>query len=271
MNSINIALDRIDTSKLKLEVILIIDSPGTDFDFIRQEYSLGNKIAYTFIRNSENIGVAASRNKGFYASMGDFLLFIDQDDEIAPDFFNKFLKYSSDFNLIITNALLISKNKDFLWFYIKPKINLKNVIMKSIIRSPGQVIIKRDLFPEGGFPIPQKHFGSDDKFFWIKIFNQSRRLRIKYISQPLYHAFLHENNYSNNWKELAKSCVELWGNVNVNNNPDLLKIRERDILQQKIIIGDKMSIEDTILGRFYFIYNKYTFNNALRFLFKKLF
>jgi glycosyltransferase involved in cell wall biosynthesis len=257
-------------SALNLEIIIVVDSPDTDFNLLCQPYINGQRISYVFIRNSKNLGVAASRNKGFEISNGDFLLFIDQDDEISKNFFLEFLKNTNK-DLIVVNALLITPKNHFLWFYITPKINLYNLIMKSLIRSPGQVILKRTHFPKEGFPLPKTNFGSDDKFFWIKLFCQFPKMKIKYIHKPLYRAYLHEQNFSNNWRELANSSLELWKTINTDVSIKLQELKIKDTKQLKFILGYKLSFWDMVSARIIYASNRYTLNNALRFFLKKLF
>ncbi|KZD58116.1 MULTISPECIES: glycosyltransferase family 2 protein [Bacillus] len=69
--------------------ILVIDDNGNGSDYRREtekimsQYELNNKVKY--IKNSENMGGARSRNVGIKHAKGKFIAFLDDDDEYLPE------------------------------------------------------------------------------------------------------------------------------------------------------------------------------------------
>ena len=80
------------------EIICINDASTDNSLSILKDYAKND--SRIRIINKENGGISAARNSGINAAMGDFLSFIDSDDWIDLDFFEKLYlaakKYSAD-------------------------------------------------------------------------------------------------------------------------------------------------------------------------------
>lgn len=69
-------------SSISYEVIIVIDDQRTRSDYLMPEMGKENIKIY---KNSRNMGVTYSRNKGFFRSTGSLVVFLDADDEfIVP-------------------------------------------------------------------------------------------------------------------------------------------------------------------------------------------
>ena len=73
-----------------LEIILIDDGSTDNSPKIIKEFA--KKDQRIIIITQKNQGQSAARNAGLKKSTGDFISFVDSDDEIAPDFYEKHLK-----------------------------------------------------------------------------------------------------------------------------------------------------------------------------------
>jgi glycosyltransferase involved in cell wall biosynthesis len=65
--------------------LIVIDDASVDGTREALQQRLASEPRARFIANDENLGVAASRNKAVAASSGDFVWFIDCDDEWSPN------------------------------------------------------------------------------------------------------------------------------------------------------------------------------------------
>lgn len=68
--------------------VLIIDDKGTDRSIGIIESLLAGyngNISFRIIRHSENLGLSAARNTGIRAATGEYIMFMDSDDSIAPN------------------------------------------------------------------------------------------------------------------------------------------------------------------------------------------
>lgn len=76
------------------ECILVDDASPDDSIAISQKLidSYEGKIRFLFLHHLRNQGLSAARNTGVKAATGDFIFFLDSDDEITPDCIEKLAK-----------------------------------------------------------------------------------------------------------------------------------------------------------------------------------
>jgi glycosyltransferase involved in cell wall biosynthesis len=197
-----------------VEVVIVIDSMNTAAeDVLKTAKDLfGFLLQVRVQKNKKNLGVAASRNAGLAAASSEYVTCMDQDDEVSHDYFKHLLPaLQADYDFILCNGefRFAEGGYSVSAYYFTPKINLNNLSRFDIIRSPGQVVVKRKIISQTGFPSPKTAFGADDKFCWIILFLRFR-LKIFYIKDKIYIGHFHSSNYSNNYKQLYHSGLELW-------------------------------------------------------------
>ena len=213
-------------STLCVQIVIVIDSPDTnqrDLEPIRD--IVKELFLFQLIKNQSNIGVSESRNIGIANSVGSHIVCIDQDDEIALDYFKYIDAGVLDrYDFILLNGYFRFRAScvQTRIYYIPPSISTKNVILYDVIRSPGQVIVSREILARTGFPSPKKHFGADDKFSWILLFAVNKNLRKLFVSKPLYIAHYHDKNFSsNNSKQLYQCMLEMYQQLAVTHEKEL--------------------------------------------------
>jgi glycosyltransferase involved in cell wall biosynthesis len=67
-----------------IELIIVDDGAEDELEEMVRKESEG-KMAYRVLRNARKPGAAGARNTGFYASKGEFVGFLDDDDEWLPE------------------------------------------------------------------------------------------------------------------------------------------------------------------------------------------
>lgn len=85
------------------EVIVVNDGSTDDTWKVVDQYS----DAVTAIKKINNGGVAAARNAGFDISTGDFILPLDADDIISPDYLEKTFPLTRDFGVGIVSTDMV--------------------------------------------------------------------------------------------------------------------------------------------------------------------
>lgn len=270
----------VDTASkpIDFEVITIIDSMDTAEEDIRKlligNFSGVSGVRSILYKNEMNLGVAGSRNVGLSLAGGTHFHIIDQDDEVSEQFYSSVGDALDKKNFILVNGLVYYTNTKFnphRLYYLNPKLNIKHILTNEFIRSPGQVIFSRRILGQTRFPEPKLNKGTDDRFFWIKLFLNNSEIKTQYINQPLYIAHIHDENYSSDSLNLRKSSLENWDILK--RECDLSKYEkliERNILSLKYSAGEQMALKSRLKG----LINRSKYylepNKIIRYLFKRI-
>lgn len=78
------------------EIICINDCSPDRCGDILQKYALKYPNIINVITNEQNLGLGLSRNKGIEASRGEYLMFVDSDDYVEPDYVESYLREMRD-------------------------------------------------------------------------------------------------------------------------------------------------------------------------------
>lgn len=111
-----------------LEIIVVDDNPPdsqwrASSEQIMRQYADNPKIRY--IQNTRNMGGSGARNEGIKAAKGEYIAFLDDDDEYLPEKVKKQLNYflTTDLQrlaLVFCDAVMTYDNDKFVC-YIKPR------------------------------------------------------------------------------------------------------------------------------------------------------
>ncbi len=169
------------------EVIVIDDNSSTDtqkYLFEKLEYNEKTKI--TFIKNDENIGAAASRNRGVDIANGAFIAFLDSDDYWENEKLEKQLeKFEKNGKLdlvycdqfIDIEGRLLNSEKNL----IKDDF-LNNLINGWTAPNTSTLMYKKESFKKiNGFDESLK--SCQDHDLWFRIAKEE--FKIDYIDEPL--------------------------------------------------------------------------------------
>ena len=165
-------------------ILHIVDDGSNDetAEFL-QEYSTHPKVK---LYHQSNAGVSSARNLAAFNSQGEWISFLDSDDEWLPT------KLEKQISFLTNHPACRFLHSEELWIRngvrVNPKLkhqkNNDNIFVRSLdfcLISPSTVIIRRDLFVE--------HNGFDNNFvvcedydLWLKILANED---IGFISDPL--------------------------------------------------------------------------------------
>ncbi len=166
LESINLEYNR------NIEVIVVNDG-STDNSL--DKLNVFKKYANFFIINQVNKGVSEARNLGIEVARGEYLLFLDGDDILDPDFFVCLNKDSWTADLIIGNKYHLNGQKsisvsnytekkysstDFLEFSIKNQIVYWNI---------GGYVVKKEVLNKESIRFSKKYVSAEDLDFFMTI------------------------------------------------------------------------------------------------------
>lgn len=99
-----------EKTDITYEIIVINDGSTDQTDFVMQKWK-GNPIIKYFIK--ENTGVADTRNQGVQKATGEYIIFVDSDDYIAPTLLKDIEPYiKQNIELIKWNPIFVDENQN---------------------------------------------------------------------------------------------------------------------------------------------------------------
>ena len=92
--------------------MIFVDDRGTDDAVEKIRAAAAEDPRIRILENPENMGPGPSRNRGIEAAKGDFLSFIDPDDYIAPDFYERLYAAAASVGADIAKGLCVYRKED---------------------------------------------------------------------------------------------------------------------------------------------------------------
>lgn len=228
-----------------LEIICIDDHSTDDsFSILTERAKSDPRIkVYQTVQNS---GAAAARNVGLTKTKGDFICFIDADDELEPEFFTRLLQAMKDKVALASVGILekyLKLNKiEKKFCTAAPRraddesirhYTLRNLFQSGELYSAVTKIYRGDIVRKNKLRFDETmNFGEDTKFVLQYLGCFSDDYQIAFIPDPLY-----IYNYGTKTSTVSKSALD-WKNwqrsyVNIRNwyldgeeNPDKLLLKK---------------------------------------------
>lgn len=152
-----------------VELIIVNDSPDVTVRLPYRNLDVSIKV----INHEMNAGIHQARVTGLKNCMGDYIIFLDQDDVLEDDCLLEEYKMISDADVVVANAYIEnpdgtrtvhfkSKGQYLNAFDVNTYIKAHNQIV-----SPGHCLIKKTSIPKEWTKYIMKTKGSDDLFLWI--------------------------------------------------------------------------------------------------------
>lgn len=172
------AIESVTSQKfLNWELILVDDGSTDQSEEIIQSYHLNSRINNCYI---ENRGVSAARNFGARQAKGDWLIFLDADDQLRPGFFQT-----------LSEEIGQATNLDYLIFGIN-RIKGKQVEISLPVdgqyfsRIPGTFVIKKSVFDQVGGYDERFRFAENTELFHRLELIQAKGKNIPFVSLNYY-------------------------------------------------------------------------------------
>lgn len=192
-----------------IELIFVNDYPEEEITLpiINEEV-----IDIRIITNNKNEGIQKARINGIKAAKGDYLLMLDQDDEISEYFLYKQMELIREYDAIVSNGLSEEENGKGrqLWSSLKAMQNVNNLnayfYYGNVIASPGVCLIKKNAIPSEWLTNTISVNGADDWLLWVLFLLNGKTFAIN--NEVLYTHKLNDNNTSNNEEKMIISSIE---------------------------------------------------------------
>lgn len=166
---------------ISIEIIVINDGSTDLSRQVIDDYAKSNKITNIILFDQENLGLPRARNCGADKATGEYLLFLDADDIIAPTYISKCiasLSQDKTLNIVYAEAEYFGARSGS---WILPDFNLPNFIESNCI--PASAVIRNEVFQKvGKFDENLKCY--EDWELWIRIVKEFGG--VHKIKEPLF-------------------------------------------------------------------------------------
>lgn len=179
--------------------ILVIDDCSSDhtpgvLEVIRDE-------RLRVIRNGSNKGIAAVRNIGVTSARGEYIAFLDDDDEWLPGKLEKQLDVleggSANLGCVYTGVLVINSDGDQVLQTSIPRYRnniLKELLFQNFITT-STVVVKKACFEKVGLFDEDIPYG-EDYDMWIRI---AKEFEFDFVKEPLTKYRVHQTAITKNY------------------------------------------------------------------------
>ncbi|MGN9056325.1 glycosyltransferase family 2 protein [Bariatricus sp. HCP28S3_A7] len=215
----------------EVEVLLVNDSPADTIAAPEKEVPFTLRI----VNNAVNMGIHRTRLQGLAAACGEYIFFLDQDDEIAEEFLSSQMKklLEDQADVVICNGYVEASNCERKELYSNGNMQKR---CKSIfaycavtnpIVSPGQAIIRKSAIPKNWTEYTFKSNGADDLMLWLDMLENGCKFALN--PQKLYIHCDNDTNASKNHAVMYASNKEVFENLHWEKHPVLYRIMVRRV------------------------------------------
>ena len=193
---------------IDMEIIIVNDSPDVKVKTLDEMKDV------RIINNKVNYGIQKARWIGIQVASGEYIMLLDQDDIIDEKCLVSQYKAIKNNDYVISNGYIMEANGINRLIYKNQKIQ-KNTLnidyyyrCSNPIISPGQVLIKKKIFPKEWGNMQMEYHGADDLLLWLLLL-ENKKLHGVINPEPLYTHVYTGNNTSLNLSLMEKSNLEV--------------------------------------------------------------
>ena len=226
-----------------IEIIVVDDNK--EEDKIKQNLKIemlkyGEKVHY--VEHEKNMGACAARNSGLKVAKGEFVAFLDDDDEWLPQKIEKQLKKFNDEKvaLVYCNYTFVHDKTGTKQHTKKPCYEgniYDSLILTNYIGSTSFPLIrKKSIDAIGGFDLLMK--SAQDYDVWLRL---SKQFEVKFVDESLGLYHIHEEERISTNKQNKIDGVERLNQKNMeylNNNKKAWRIRHVSLAKKYASAGD---------------------------------
>jgi len=152
------------------EIIIVDDASTDNTDRLVASFQNSRMI---YIQHERNQGSAAARNTALRQAQGEFIAFLDSDDEWLPDKLEKqmklFSKASQNVGLVVTGAMDIRENIPYQIYLPKFRGNIaRRILIENCVGLTSIALVRKECFTKSGL-FDESLRGSEDWDLWIRI------------------------------------------------------------------------------------------------------
>lgn len=219
----------------EIEIIIINDGSNDCSDSIIKKYVGINK-NIIYINNDSNKGIGYSRNLGLLKSSGEYIGFVDSDDTISSDMYEKYYKYAKTNQLDIVSGYYFKKTNKTKTRFENIYFDICNIdtnynLINSIDYGPCNKIFKRKIIFDNKIMF-EENLKYEDMPFVLKVLYHS--VKVGHINEAYYNYRIHSNSETTTMDERIFDIFKIMGIINdyYSNKSNMLKELENLNIRQ---------------------------------------
>lgn len=177
------AIKSVENQSYKNYEIILIDDDSNEDISILVDYIKNNE-TIKYIKLSKNVGPAAARNIGIKESSGEYIAFLDSDDEFKKDKIKTQLHEMVKHNPYISYTSYVKKSntmQEVIGGYGVSGVVVPRIISSCPIATPS-VMIKKKILEKNNYFFNEDIRIGEDTCFWLEI---AKKYEILHIDKPL--------------------------------------------------------------------------------------
>ena len=233
-------IESIENQTYKNIEIIAVDDCSTDNTFEKLENLQKKYNNISVYKNKKNSGAAFSRNYALKKAKGDYIGFVDSDDYIVENYYEKLLEKAEQENvdIVATDIEIIYENSDKNPILVKActesDVNKYSLINNGLAASPCNKIIKNELIKE--YPFLEGKMNEDVASILPCLANAEK---VAYVDGIKYFYIQREKSVQNSEVSIKRlemfDALELCFN-RIENNPDYNKYKEAILYHQAALL-----------------------------------
>ena len=223
-----------------VELLLVNDAPEDSI----QDCYFSDLIEINILNTDDNRGIQGARIYGLEQAKGAYIVFLDQDDLIKPEYLMSQMDCIGEADACVCRAIHEGKQ-----FYDSVKVFEQEISKEAMLAkgcgivSPGQVLLRKSAVSEVWKQNLLKHNGADDWFLWLCMFGEGKRFVLN--QEVLFEHVVDGTNTSWNSERMMQSEENVY---HILRDAALFSNDELRILERTI--GKVKSKHITILDKF---------------------
>lgn len=192
-----------------IEIIVVNDGSTDDSEKIIKEFQEKNPDRIIYLKK-ENGGLSDARNFGLPVAKGEYIAFLDSDDYVQLDMYEKMYKMAKKEDSDMVEC-------DFYWEYpnktkkdVAEKYFNKKEMLTKVRVVAWNKLIKRSILEESNIKFPEGYRYEDAEFTYklIPYLN-----KVSFVEEPFIHYIQRKNSISNSQNERTKEIFDVLEHV----------------------------------------------------------
>ena len=201
-NKLRFCLDSLANQTISDYEIIAVDDASTDASLdILHEYESRYPWKFKVVQSYENIKQGGARNKGIAAARGKWLGFVDADDWIAPDMYEKLIRKAEQTGADVVGCdYCMASEQTMRIGPLMPNNTIEQTGIlnfekyRSLVMNPGSMVIKiyrKEVVDKHQLRFPERTFYEDNcaSPIWMLHFKHFEK-----VEEPLYYYYQNESS-----------------------------------------------------------------------------